>query len=264
MHAPVNSLPEVKPNGFLSDLFGVLRQIVRTLRADGDLQKQIKLIYLALAEIVPLETMGVTVLEKGGKRLAYRLGPVGRENSAVHKHLPLSTLRKAMLQDGPCQFEGDASCNHTGSSGIYHHLAAPVRMADGRVGFLLCMRVKPFEPDECEILATVAEIVLSAIYSRQKTISENSIQKVVEENSKLKSIIVLARKIAHELNQPLTGIVGYCTLIQESLSEKDMIFKDLTRIQKQAGRLENLVVKFQNIVHIEYPSENKKIKQDTD
>ncbi len=76
-------------------------------------------------------------------------------------------------------------------------------------------------------------------------------------NQKLRSIIDVARSIAHELNQPLTGIGGYCTLIREDLSDDHAIIKDIDEIMKQAARLEELVYRFQNITHVEYDDNNR-------
>lgn len=72
-------------------------------------------------------------------------------------------------------------------------------------------------------------------------------------NEKLFLIIDVARSLAHELNQPLTGISGYCTLIMETINDGDSqsIMSDLENILEQASRLENLIFKFQSIAHLE-------------
>jgi len=81
----------------------------------------------------------------------------------------------------------------------------------------------------------------------------NKYDEIEKKNRKLVSIIEIARSIAHEFNQPLTGISGYCTLIKEELGDaSSRIFQDITEIQKQSARLEDLVYKFQNIAHVEY------------
>ncbi|MFQ5822649.1 MAG: histidine kinase dimerization/phospho-acceptor domain-containing protein [bacterium] len=91
--------------------------------------------------------------------------------------------------------------------------------------------------------------------TEKKNYEEELIQK-----EKLQSVIELAGAVGHELNQPLTGITGYCALIKEELQKEHPLYKDITEIEKQAGRLEMLVNKFQNIARVEsqgYSGNNK-------
>lgn len=71
------------------------------------------------------------------------------------------------------------------------------------------------------------------------------------ETERLKTAVDLARTVAHELNQPLTGVVGYCSLIREGMSPEDKFYEDIKKIERQAERIEELIKKFQNIVRVE-------------
>jgi len=71
------------------------------------------------------------------------------------------------------------------------------------------------------------------------------------ETERLKTAVDLARTVAHELNQPLTGVVGYCSLIREAMSPDDKFYEDIKKIERQAERIEELIKKFQNIVRVE-------------
>ena len=75
--------------------------------------------------------------------------------------------------------------------------------------------------------------------------------KLTHQNEKLKSVVNLARKICHEMNQPLTGISGYCALIREELKEDHHAYEDLIQIEIQAQRLEQLIYNFQSIAQLE-------------
>lgn len=77
------------------------------------------------------------------------------------------------------------------------------------------------------------------------------LEKAIEEREHLRSVVKLAGSVGHELNQPLTGIAGYCALIKEELADDNPIYHDVLEIEKQAARLEKLVVKFQTIVDLE-------------
>lgn len=107
-------------------------------------------------------------------------------------------------------------------------------------------------------LFTERDAFLMSIVATQFGLAlENCEQLVeIEEKEKLRSMVELASSVGHELNQPLTGITGYCALIKEDLKESDAIYDDIVEIEKQAGRLEKLVYKFQNLLYLENKSVN--------
>ncbi len=75
------------------------------------------------------------------------------------------------------------------------------------------------------------------------------------ESEKIKSerltlAVEMAGSIAHEINQPLTGILGYLALIKEELKPEDTFKSDLEEIENQAERISELVKKFQRVVKI--------------
>jgi len=143
-----------------------------------------------------------------------------------------------------------------------YRLIAPMKTTDGRFGFLQAWRQKaPFDANEGGLLSVVASLMSLLPELRPDEISIYSeLAEYEKDNQKLQHIIEFARSIAHELNQPLTGISGYCTLIQEVLEANNPIRADLAEIQKQSYRLEELVIKFQNIAHIEHKISANKIE----
>ncbi|MFQ5648538.1 MAG: histidine kinase dimerization/phospho-acceptor domain-containing protein [bacterium] len=117
---------------------------------------------------------------------------------------------------------------------------------------------------ELALLAIIASYLALVLHHHSLVVELENVQQeqvqfeeIVRKNKKLLSIIELARSIAHELNQPLTGISGYCTLIKEQISADHEIVRDIDEIQRQAERLEELVYRFQNVAHVEY-SENQR------
>jgi signal transduction histidine kinase len=89
--------------------------------------------------------------------------------------------------------------------------------------------------------------------SKSEAISplEKPYKSVLNQNDKLRSVIDLARRICHEMNQPLTGISGYCALIREELAEDHRAYEDLNQIEEQAQRLEQLIYNLQSIAQLE-------------
>ncbi|HHM23856.1 MAG TPA: GAF domain-containing protein [Bacteroidetes bacterium] len=69
-------------------------------------------------------------------------------------------------------------------------------------------------------------------------------------NERTRMAVEMAGSIAHELNQPLTGILGYCSLLLEDLDPESEIAEDVRLIEEQAARIAQLVRKFQNVVKI--------------
>jgi K+-sensing histidine kinase KdpD len=143
-------------------------------------------------------------------------------------------------------------CNGCPMNGENKNKAASleVQTEEGKV-FLLT--ITPFNKWENGETGTVLEIIRDI--TEKKIYEEETIQK-----EKLKSVIELAGAVGHELNQPLTGITGYCALIKEELHEEHPLYNDINEIEKQAARLEKLVNKFQNIARLEnqgYTRDNK-------
>ncbi len=67
---------------------------------------------------------------------------------------------------------------------------------------------------------------------------------------RLKLAMEMAGSIAHEINQPLTGIMGYISLIREEVDKNSALQEDLLEIEKQADRINELIKKFRNVVKV--------------
>ncbi len=135
----------------------------------------------------------------------------------------------------PCK-----GCPLNQASKIVKEASLELQTDEGRV-FLLT--VTPFGKSSQGEAPVVLEIIRDI--TAQKEYEEERSKK-----EKLQSVIEFAGVVSHELNQPLTGITGYCALIKEEIDSQDPIYKDITEIEKQAVRLEKLIAKFQNIVRI--------------
>jgi len=79
---------------------------------------------------------------------------------------------------------------------------------------------------------------------------ERQKEQQVIEHERIQMAVKMAGSIAHELNQPLTGILGYCSLLLEDIAPESNIAKDIQVIEDQANRIAALIKKFQNVVKV--------------
>ncbi|HEX8823880.1 MAG TPA: PAS domain S-box protein [Archangium sp.] len=73
----------------------------------------------------------------------------------------------------------------------------------------------------------------------------------LEESEKNAVIVALAGTAAHELNQPLTSVMGYAELLKRRLKEEDTSYKPVDIIYREAERMAEIVRKIGRITRFE-------------
>jgi PAS domain S-box-containing protein len=73
----------------------------------------------------------------------------------------------------------------------------------------------------------------------------------LEESEKSAVIVALAGTAAHELNQPLTSVMGYAELLKRKLKPEDFAFKPVDIIYREAERMAEIVRKIGKITRYE-------------
>ncbi|GHG80157.1 hypothetical protein GCM10012319_32860 [Comamonas sp. KCTC 72670] len=76
----------------------------------------------------------------------------------------------------------------------------------------------------------------------------------LEESEKSAVIVALAGTAAHELNQPLTSVMGYAELLKRKLKEDDFAWKPVDIIYREAERMAEIVRKIGKITRYETKS----------
>ncbi|MET0405578.1 MAG: PAS domain S-box protein, partial [Cystobacter sp.] len=76
----------------------------------------------------------------------------------------------------------------------------------------------------------------------------------LEESEKNAVIVALAGTTAHELNQPLTSVMGYAELLKRKLKEEDASYKPVDIIYREAERMAEIVRKIGRITRFETKS----------
>lgn len=94
--------------------------------------------------------------------------------------------------------------------------------------------------DELEYLADSFNHMALALKKRDEQLKEFATQKIME-SEKLALIGQLAANVAHELNNPLQGIVTYSHLILETTNDDDPSKKSVEKIVGQATRCRDII-----------------------
>jgi PAS domain S-box-containing protein len=76
----------------------------------------------------------------------------------------------------------------------------------------------------------------------------------LEESERNAVIVALAGTAAHELNQPLTSVMGYAELLKRRLKEADFAFRPVDIIYREAERMAEIVRKIGKITRYETKS----------
>ena len=133
-------------------------------------------------------------------------------------------------------------------------LVAPLMLATRRIGTLSIDSTEPhaFSREDESLLVTLAAQAASAIENarlvrdlRQSLEDLKATQARLVESAKLSAIGQLVAGIAHELNNPLTAVMGYAELLQMEGGASEEIRSDLREIhshaQRAAGIVQNLL-----------------------
>jgi len=114
--------------------------------------------------------------------------------------------------------------------------AASQQVADGNFG----VRVQIKSGDELGTLAGSFNRMAGALQEREEELQEFAKTKIME-SERLALIGQLAAGVAHELNNPLQGIVTYSHLLLEEMPSDEACRPNLEKIVTQAGRCSEIV-----------------------
>jgi two-component system NtrC family sensor kinase len=119
---------------------------------------------------------------------------------------------------------------------IKHLVFASEQLTDGD----LTHRVELNSDDEIGELAKTFDLMAISLKNRDERLKKYTQQKIME-SERLATIGQLAAGVAHELNNPLGGVLIYSHLLLENLSDDDPNRENLEKIVNQATRCKKIV-----------------------
>ena len=129
-------------------------------------------------------------------------------------------------------------------------MVAPLKLGERRIGTLSVdstMRFA-FSPNDERLLMTLATQAAAAIENarlvsdlQQSLLKLQTTQAQLIQSEKLSAIGQLIAGVAHELNNPLTAVMGYAQLLQASAGMDNEVLEDVRKIHLQAQRAAKIV-----------------------
>ena len=130
-------------------------------------------------------------------------------------------------------------------------LIQPIHWKDELIGGFSVLWLKDvhrFTPDELRLAEGIAlqsalAIENSRLYEgvKQQMVELKQTQAQLVQSTKLAAIGELAANIAHEINNPLTTVLGFASFIAERLPTEDPMREELGLIQEEASRARDIV-----------------------
>lgn len=101
-------------------------------------------------------------------------------------------------------------------------------------------QVETTRKDEIAELAETFNLMASSLKERNAKLKEYTSQQIMK-SERLATIGQLAAGVAHEINNPLGGVLMYTHLALESLDKKDLLRKNLESATREASRCKDIV-----------------------
>jgi PAS domain S-box-containing protein len=254
-------------NARLLDIERRRRQIAETLRQAStvlgstlELDKVLELILQQLRQVIPYDSASIQRLQGESVeivacqgfadpqkvlQLAFPLDPQFPNYEVVLARALVSIPDVASAYP---HFRSEASTYESGH--IRSWLGVPLVAKDQVIGLIALDRavVQPFTPEESALALTFAYQAAMAIenarlYSdlQQQMERLRSTQAQLVQSAKLAAVGELAAGVAHELNNPLTGVLGFGELLLETTPGDDPDRRDLETIVAEARRARDIV-----------------------
>jgi signal transduction histidine kinase len=236
----------------LASLNDLARSLTSTVQA-GDIYDAL---YTQVRRIVAADVFGVGRYNSTDKQIVFEMWRAGDETrQPFSQSAEAPIFRRLLSANGPTILLHPDDAEEIQTLSQYRMLprdqmvaAVPMIVGDRTMGLLVIGTRTAISPQELDLVTTMASQAAVAMEKAELFANLQTQMAALEQaqlqllqSAKLATIGELAAFIAHEINNPLTSVMGYASLIMSELDAGDPRRADLEVIEKEALRARAIV-----------------------
>jgi PAS domain S-box-containing protein len=226
-------------------------QVLERLAGGADFNQVVTVLSEATHELIPGSSCRVLQLDEDGQQLVALTSPSGSEaGDAVTQVAPDSCAcgvaaflgRRVVAADRP----EDSSCARLRAQlhdRLQYCWCEPIKSSSGKVLGTFTIYSDDAEPakTEAEILESAAQLLGIALERKRVTAQIGKLEAQLRQQQKLESIGTLASGVAHEINNPIQGILSYAELIRIETAPDSNAYEYAGDIITESDRIATIV-----------------------
>ncbi len=233
-----------------------LNELARALTSSLELNQIYETLYTQIRKSFELEAFAVGLYDFHAHQVAFGFVRMGERSLTPFVRSASEPIFHRLLQAQAAIVLDPERDNHSiqalspsrqlaGASGI---TAVPMSLGERTIGLIVFGPRQPLSAQDLDLLSTMASQTAVAVEKAQLFESLQTQMAALEQmqlqllqSAKLATIGELAAFIAHEINNPLTSVLGYASLILSETAADDPKRPDLEVIEKEALRARAIV-----------------------